>query len=816
MKCIWLSRSDGTLETIGKNRIREPNEPTREQLDKSPNAQGLADYYHLIELGEDKEVEWRRKLGTLLQQYLGHLEQDSEDLFKEHMCNFVELIQFVETPWILGHLPQNYRLWEHVKTNITQTTTTGEFTRGQDNGRSINDRQDTYLYGHPGGRRKRYRSPADFFNHLLWLIEDEGGNPDNCTCKICAPDDIQMLEEFPVTKYPLTMEKAMRQLRSEDSAQTNQIQGNQASNMNDQHGGSQSSTVSTRPMVVIPKRTLSTDTMVKAPSSAKVGNPNSSVGTPRMPLSSAIPFPNPLAKLTSHEQSEDAIYAKYTYRPGEMVWFSRGESGAWGLAVITMRSVFSDRRYPTQKKPKYLVQQLCHPFSSFPLKIITDERDLRPWLAWSPPLLTHEGLRQKGSGVTYSNVDWRAVAAGHYGNGDMEVDGSILCAKDVDPSFSPVHPLPQNPAYPNDKLYNALYLGGEKIWVGEPVRLRNETSDILIAHKIVENISTTPSEFSIVGDIYHFTTVNYTPAFRPPTYNNLSNPTPSSTTITGSHTHTRQPSNSIPQYLPRRLLQDLDFRNRHSQPRTHTTSFWKCIAVSTRVPVKDVRGRWYESSTLLRILDPENYEAKLQRGIVDDTAVFLNARCGAIPGASAPSTSAAAASSFTSAPGSNNNNNPPPPLSEEVNLAQQGRLVKDRIEAFGAAVPKGTHISKGDDGPKELNQFPEDQGSIEREWAARQQVLQGVMMRQQAQQAQHQQAQGSAAESGNGNASSHAHGGGADGVGGGNGGGGGGAAGGGLADRDIAEFMDLDRMEDGYVQNFAEAGGQFFDGANGR
>ena len=37
----------------------------------------------------------------------------------------------------------------------------------------------------------------------------------------------------------------------------------------------------------------------------------------------------------------------------------------------------------------------------------------------------------------------------------------------------------------------------------------------------------------------------------------------------------------------------------------------------------------------------------------------------------------------------------------------------------------------------------------------------------------------------------------------------------GVADKDIAEFMDLDRMEDGYVQNFVEAGGQFFDGAAG-
>ena len=78
MKCIWLSRSDGKLETVGKQRIREPNEPTREQLDSKPNAQGVSDYYRLIRVGEDKEVDWRRKLGTLLQQCLGHLETDSK------------------------------------------------------------------------------------------------------------------------------------------------------------------------------------------------------------------------------------------------------------------------------------------------------------------------------------------------------------------------------------------------------------------------------------------------------------------------------------------------------------------------------------------------------------------------------------------------------------------------------------------------------------------------------------------------------------------------------------------------------------------
>ena len=661
----------------------------------------------------------------------------------------------------------------------------GESPRNPDQSKSVNDRQDTYLYGHPGGRRKRYRSPADFFNHLLWLTEDESGNPDNCTCKICAPDDIQMLEEFPVKQYPYAIERSMDKLKLEGLSQTKQgvkqesgikrEPSSQASNVRAEPG-----TVSTKPMVVIPpRRTASSDSTTKTQTPAKATGTTPNPRVYPHPTTTTSTFPNPLAKLISFEQSEDASYAKYTYRTGEMVWFSRGESGAWGLAVITMRSLYSDRRYPTQKKPKYLVQQLCHPFASFPLKIITDEKDLRPWLAWSPPLLTHEALRQLIPRLTYGNVDWRGVAAGNYGHGDMEVDGSILCAKEVDPSFTPLHPLPQNPSHPNDKLYNALFLGGEKIWVGEPVRLRNDSSDILIVHKIAENISTTPSEFSIVGDIYQFTTVKNTPTFRPPTYNNLSNPTPSASPSTG---HSRQPSNSTPQYLPRRLLQDLDFRNRHSLPRNNTTSFWKCTAISSRVPIKDIRGRWYESSTLLRILDPENFEAKLSRGIVDDTAAFLNARSGLIPGST-----------------------PPPPSSVATNktdqqheIAQQGRLVKDRIDAFGAGVPRGTTISKGDDGPKEQNHFPDSQEEIEREWTARQQQMMSMMERNSSNVQRGQQQHGHGEAQGQGQqGQGHPQ------------------QGGGVADKDIAEFMDLDRMEDGYVQNFVEAGGQFFDGAAG-
>ena len=63
--------------------------------------------------------------------------------------------------------------------------------RKQDKGKhaaGVYERQDAYLYGHPQGRKKRFRSPADFFPHVLWLVTDKEGDPRNCSCKICSPE----------------------------------------------------------------------------------------------------------------------------------------------------------------------------------------------------------------------------------------------------------------------------------------------------------------------------------------------------------------------------------------------------------------------------------------------------------------------------------------------------------------------------------------------------------------------------------------------------------------------------------------------------
>lgn len=75
---IFCRRSDGKLQTsktASSKAPQEPNEPTQEQLDVKPNAQGVSDFYRLCEPGHGKEVDWRKKLAGMLVRELAPAEQ---------------------------------------------------------------------------------------------------------------------------------------------------------------------------------------------------------------------------------------------------------------------------------------------------------------------------------------------------------------------------------------------------------------------------------------------------------------------------------------------------------------------------------------------------------------------------------------------------------------------------------------------------------------------------------------------------------------------------------------------------------------------
>lgn len=62
---LYVRRSDGKLDITHRGR-REKNEPTPEQLDQTPDANGIADYYRELGPNESKVLDWRRKLASML------------------------------------------------------------------------------------------------------------------------------------------------------------------------------------------------------------------------------------------------------------------------------------------------------------------------------------------------------------------------------------------------------------------------------------------------------------------------------------------------------------------------------------------------------------------------------------------------------------------------------------------------------------------------------------------------------------------------------------------------------------------------------
>lgn len=67
---LYIRRSDGQQQVALKGR-REENAPTKEQLDRKPDAQGICDYYREILDDEVKHMDWRRKLGGMLMREIG-------------------------------------------------------------------------------------------------------------------------------------------------------------------------------------------------------------------------------------------------------------------------------------------------------------------------------------------------------------------------------------------------------------------------------------------------------------------------------------------------------------------------------------------------------------------------------------------------------------------------------------------------------------------------------------------------------------------------------------------------------------------------
>lgn len=616
-KLVWIGRSDGELELKTKKHGREYNGPSDLQLDKNSSED---DYYELLNPDDESAIYWKASLGETLREEMG-IKRGLDDV-----------------AWILADFPENYRLYRHVKKAKKEKNESSLSSKPGSSKSKKSKVEECYLYGYPYGRKQRFHTPKEFFPHLWWLCEGKSDEHTDCECKHCCPpfleDLFNALKPLPGRENvgdPAGLKKDKVAVKQPNVSSYPQNLPKPPQVVIKQRSGSQDSKMTVKPAP--PKK-------ASAPSAPKVVVPAPNTSTSRPPAPN-IPMSTPLPAPKSFEQELDAQVGRFLYHPGELTWFNRGT--AWGLSVVIKRDLFRER--PNQERPRYLVQPLSHPFHHPSTKIISSEDNLRPWLAWSAPSPTHQTLLSIQN-LNYSTVDWKAVIEGRFGTGDVEVDGSIFAAKMIDDSFSLIEQLTNNTTTTGERSYNGLYLGGEKIWVGEAIRLRipNGQLDIMIVHQIIEKLKANSTNAAsatihVVGDLYRYNTVPFTPGQEP-----AENP-----------------------HLPIRLRQDLNYRNRFTIASKRTISHWKLMQAASRITITDIKGRWYESSVLLPILHGvANFRQDQARGDIADVGAFINGRGDA-----------------NGAPG------------------KAGTRYKDRLETFGRAVPAGTKISHGLDSPIE-------------------------------------------------------------------------------------------------------------------
>ncbi|CCU75906.1 unnamed protein product [Blumeria hordei] len=585
---VTICRSDGLLEVSTKAGI-ELNQPTPAQLDDKPDAKGNVDYYRRLSENDTKAIDWRRKIGGMLMNILGG---------KSH----------ADRNYILTELPDGYVLWEHIKYNKNKGLDERKREKGK-HAAGMYDRQDAYLYGHPQGRKKRYRSPADFFPHLLWLGTDRDGDSANCSCKICSPDgDEEVAEEIQIQPVEIPVRKEIK-------------------------AAPPAPVTAPVPFVATPSATPSTNS--SGYMSRYTSTPTSTM-PPKIASKPVIQLPTKIKSKEQLADSEPTPMNKFIYRPGELVWFNNGAN--WRLGVISKRNLKNNQL------PRYLIQPLSNPEQQQPLQI--KEQDyLRPWLAWSVPETTNPDLKN----LHFEQVSWDRVVRGEFDNGrntDYVVDGSILAAKSIDASYSLFDRIENALVSNGDIAYNGMFLGAEKVWVGEPVRLSGYGSNIviLIIDRMVERPGLS-SSVTFTGDIYKLVEM----------------PTPHNRTA------------DWPKYshnLPPRMITDIAFRNEVAAKKGIWYE-WQLLATPATKQLKDIKGRWYETQTLLPILKtPHKYQADLLLGQTSDAGEWMNGR------------------------------------KDNNNVQEQRR--KNRRDTLGRAVPADFKVSRGLDGPPDDDQFPDE------------------------------------------------------------------------------------------------------------
>lgn len=256
--------------------------------------------------------------------------------------------------------------------------------------------------------------------------------------------------------------------------------------------------------------------------------------------------------------------------------------------------------------------------------------------------------------MAFDQVPWERVIKGEFDGGknvDYVVDGSILAAKIVDASYSLFTLDQEITEGPGETFFKGIFLGAEKLWVGEAVRIRAQPKAVAVL--IVNSIKLTTNQDATSTVIFSGNVLKL-----------IQKQVPHGIMPTG-----------YTEGLPPRLIRDLLYRNEAAgDVKSGLNYSWVLVEEGACMELSEIKGRWYETRTLLPILrGQQKFEEELALGRTMDVGELMNGR--------------------------RDNNNVPE------------KRRKNRKDTLGRAVPDDFKPSRGLDGPEGDNLFPGEQSA---------------------------------------------------------------------------------------------------------
>lgn len=445
----------------------------------------------------------------------------------------------------LEEFPEHYSLWKKSKKADPKG---GEY----------------LLYGMDGDKPRAFRSPRDFLPHLLWLISGRGGKHLNCSCDYCGEKLPLPVGTADVTPAPSTATSAT------PAATTSTAMKRSLSN---------SST------------TAKVSAVSKQASQAIAAKRK--VTPVSAPVANQAQAQSALAQQPSRPRSDESVL----FREGEVVWFKN--NAAWRLGIV-LKAVPAD---PSSSTPtKCLIQPIAHAYIKIDT-VLKVEADIRPFLAFSVPTVNMKEMQ----GLRFQQVPWNQIQASFGQDKHKQeligLEASKMAVTEMDHSFSTFNHILETQPRPGIHRVGGVFLGAEKIRVGEAVRVQvteqevdlNLTRGLPVVMVIRDMVLNDGGQIFFFGELYRL--------------EETANPQPTPNQI----------------QLPPAMLREKAFRDQVKKS-AGTRFDWILFQQNVTKPEKMIRGRFYETAKLMAILDPVRFKQALDKGVVEDVQAYLNNR----------------------------------------------------------------------------------------------------------------------------------------------------------------------------------------------